>query len=395
MFKLWVLLVTVYFSTLFHLTSPKDPSDWNNSHTSTHNLNDSTAYIKILSVGDLMCHKPQVDGAFVDSAQIYDFNPSFRLVREILSSGDIVIGNLETVTAGGRFSGYPLFNSPDEFLQAVKKSGFNVIVTSNNHSLDRGEVGLTRTAQLIDSLRLTRVGTYLSEVDRDSIRVIRVGDFRIAILAYTYGMNGFQLSQDKRYLVNQIDEEQIRLDLNKSKKAGIDACLVYFHFGNEYERSPNTWQRDIVEKTFSFGADIILASHPHVIQPIEYVELNEESELDTGLVAFSLGNFISNQRGRFKQAGAILEITLEKRISSGECRISAVAVHPTWVHIQKQKGKNSHTIIPLSNFNTDLFSKNEINLMMQANDDTRKQLSGKKIFSMRNKNQREEKSVKQ
>jgi poly-gamma-glutamate synthesis protein (capsule biosynthesis protein) len=383
MFKLLVLLLLAYISTLFHLL------DWMNIRTHIDISRDSSSSIKILSVGDLMCHKPQMDGAFVDSIQKYDFNPSFRLVREILNTGDIVIGNLETVTAGGSFLGYPLFNSPDEFLYAIKNSGFNVIVTSNNHCLDQGIVGLERTAKLIDSLGSTRIGTYLSNTDRDSIRIIRVGDFRIAILGYTYGINGFQLLQEQRYLVNQIDEDQIRMDIKRSKDAGIDACLIYFHFGNEYERTPSRWQRELVKKTFSFGADIVLASHPHVIQPLEYVELSEESSLDTGLVAFSLGNFISNQRGRFKQAGVILEITLEKNIISGRCRISSVGVHPTWVHIKKENGKYKHTIVPLLNFNADIFSQSEITLMMQAKDDTQEQLSG----FLKTKIRREAKSV--
>ncbi len=377
MFKIWALILIVYISTLFQLLS-RD----NSAPQFIINDNESVRKIKILCVGDLMCHKPQVNGAYIDSLEIYDFNPSFRFVRDLLSSGELVIGNLETVTAGGSFSGYPLFNSPDEFLHAIKNAGFNVLVTSNNHSLDRGERGLIRTARLIDDLEITRVGTYLSSNDRDSIRVVKISNFQIAVLAYTNGMNGFTLSKTKKYLVNQIDENQIKSDINRCKELGVDAVLIYFHFGDEYQRFPNSWQKIVVEKTFSFGADIIIGSHPHVIQPLELIELGDESNLDTGLVAFSLGNFISNQRGRFKQAGVILEIELEKNLKTNLCRISSVKFHPTWVHIERTNGKNSHVIIPLTAYNKELFSKEDISSMEEAFSDTWNQLSGKhKILS--------------
>ncbi|MBM4175431.1 MAG: CapA family protein [Ignavibacteria bacterium] len=377
MFKIWALISIVYISTLFQLLS----SD-NNVSQFTITNSDSIKTINILCVGDLMCHKPQAEGAYIDSLKSYDFNPSFRFVRELLSSGDIVIGNFETVTAGGAYSGYPLFNSPDEFLHAIKNAGFNVLVTSNNHCLDRGEKGLIRTANLIDDLGITRVGTFLSSNDRDSIRVLKIADFQIAVLAYTYGTNGVRLPEAKSYLVNQINDNQISSDINRCKILGVDLVLVYFHFGDEYQLYPNSWQKSIVEKTFSLGADIIISSHPHVIQPLELIELGDESKLDTGLVAFSLGNFISNQRGRFKQAGVILEIELEKNLVTNTSRISLVKSHPTWVHIERINAKTSHVIIPLTSYNKELYSKQDLSLMEQARSDTWNQLSGEhKILS--------------
>ncbi len=371
-------------------------------------LSDSLKYFKILAVGDLMCHVPQITNAYNDSLKNFDFKPGFELVEKILKDGDLVIANLETVFAGkefGGYSGYPHFNSPDEFLNALFHSGFNVLVTANNHSLDRGTNGLLRTAQLIDNLGMIRIGTFSSQHDRDSIRIFEKNGFRISILNYTYDLNHNHLKGDYSFYINTINDSLIKNDIENSKKLDADAIIVYFHFGEEYQRIPNTYQKEIVDKTFQYGADIILASHPHVLQPIELRSLSDPdsvgTKLDTGFVAYSLGNFISNQQGIYKQSGVILELKLEKNLQSNKVRISSIDFHPTWVFIGRYKNGNNHIIIPLEEIDSIKlssrgfsFSAGQVKQMNRAFFETENHLSqhikNTNIFRLGEKNSRTE-----
>lgn len=307
---------------------------------------DSTATITISVVGDIMCHTPQFEYARV-SKDSFDFNPVFRYVAEYLSTSDFTFGNFETVTAGKeeKYSGYPMFNSPSSLLDALKNAGFDLLTTSNNHSLDRGEGGVRKTIIELKNRSINYNGTYLSHADRDSIRIFDIKGISIAFLAYSYGTNGNPIPKGKSYLINLIDFNLIRVDIQKAKSLKPDLILVHYHFGEEYQREPNSFQKMVVDSTIKMGADIIIGGHPHVLQPFQFIK-SDHSVFDSVFVAYSLGNFISNQRKRFTDAGGILTITISKNILNNTLKITNVEVMPTWVFKGYTGSKNEFIILP-------------------------------------------------
>lgn len=296
-------------------------------------------------VGDLMCHSPQFESARV-SVDSFDFRPTFKEVKELLSKPDFTIGNLETVILGkkSRYTGYPMFNTPEEYLAALKDAGFDILVTSNNHSMDRGITGINRTIDNVRKYGMMNYGTYNSAESREKILVAEKNGIRVALLAYTYGLNGNNLPKQKNYAVNRIDTLLIKQDIGYARKQNTDALIVYFHFGEEYERKANSFQKEVAEKTITYGADLIIASHPHVIQPVEFFE-SPKCKLDKGFVAYSLGNFVSNQRWRYSDCGVILNFTIEK-IDTDKVLLDTLFVEPVWVAKEKVNGRNVFVLHP-------------------------------------------------
>lgn len=330
---------------------------------------DSLVTVSISAVGDLMCHSVQYDYARV-SADSFDFFPVYRFVNRFLQSSDFTFGNLETVTAGkaAGYSGYPYFNAPDDFILPLKPAGFDLITTANNHALDRGEKGVLRTIEQLKKNGLSYEGTFVSERDRDSIRIYNLKGIKLAVLAYTYGTNGNPIPKDKPYLINLIDTTLIRKDIGSARRNGADIVLVYFHFGEEYHRQPTDYQKTIVDKTISCGADIIIGGHPHVIEPAMFFK-TKNARLDSGFAAYSLGNFLSNQRWRYSDCGVILTINLTKDFSTDSIYISKVTYLPTWVFKGKINGKDEYTILP----SEAAFRSNDLSFLTRADTTKMKQ----------------------
>jgi len=301
--------------------------------------------ITISAAGDLMCHSPQFDYARNQKGE-FNFEDNFYFVKQIIGKSDIAFANFETVLAGkeAKYSGYPTFNTPDRFLDAVKYAGFDFLFTSNNHAYDRGAKGVIKTIDKIKSSGLISSGTFSSFKDRDSLRIIEINNIKIGVLSYADHINGFKLPKGNEYLVNLIDKERIPKEIKKLKNAGVDLVLIYFHFGDEYKKEPTNNQKSIVKSAIASGADIILASHPHVIERLEtFKPVN--SKLDTGIVAYSLGNFISNQRWRYSDAGVILNLTIE-RGADAALNLKNVEIIPTWVFKGNILVKKTFAILP-------------------------------------------------
>jgi poly-gamma-glutamate capsule biosynthesis protein CapA/YwtB (metallophosphatase superfamily) len=307
---------------------------------------DSLITISVSIVGDIMCHSVQYKYARV-SADSFNFDPAFSVISKYLSGSDFLFGNFETVTAGKNvgYSGYPYFNTPDEFITALRHTGFDLLTTANNHAIDRGEKGIRRTIEHIKLNHLRYNGTFLSERDRDSIRILNIKGIKIAFLAYSYGTNGNPIPKGKKYLVNLIDTVQIRKDINLAREEGTDIVLVHFHFGDEYKRLPNNYQKEIVKKTVESGADIIVGGHTHVLQPIEYFK-TKNAGLDSGFVIYSMGNFISNQRWRYSDGGAVLTFSLTRNATKDSIYLNNVDYLPIWVFKGETKRGREYIIIP-------------------------------------------------
>ncbi|MGI6307844.1 MAG: CapA family protein [Dethiobacteria bacterium] len=301
----------------------------------------------LAAVGDIMIHSPQIAGAYLESEDRYDFQENFSYISSYLKKADFVIGNLETTLAGeeyGGYSGYPLFNSPPELAGVLKNSGFDLLITANNHSLDRGSAGIINTINNIGEAGLNFVGTARSLEERKKGYLLTHNGIKAAFFAYTYGTNGLPIPPGEDYLVNLIDEQLISEDIFRAKNAyRADIIVICMHWGNEYQRVPSDRQRDLAKKLIDLGANIIIGSHPHVIQPAEIME----TEKGAGLVFYSLGNFISNQRDRYCDTGVIAFIKIQLDPKSNTFHISLLEIEPTWVHKLRQGGRWRYRILPI------------------------------------------------
>ncbi len=306
---------------------------------------------QLIAVGDIMMHGTQIKSGYNSQTKTYNYDNFFTEVQGIISAGDWVIGNLETTLAGPEtgYTGYPLFNAPDTLADAIKKAGFNILTTANNHSLDRREKGLLKTLENVRQRGLEPVGTDASFEEAEEILIVEHHNISMAILAYTYGTNGIPIPKGKDYLVALIDRDKIIQDIQKARQQfGADLVTVALHFGTEYQRQPDAKQKQLVQNLVDAGADIILGSHPHVVQPYEIFEKTEEwGKVNKAVAIYSMGNFISNQRGNYKDLGVIFSVKIRKYFPDETIEIVEVEAIPTWVHRYRSQGKYQFRILPL------------------------------------------------
>ncbi len=303
-----------------------------------------------MAVGDVMMHTPQLPGAYDKKTNRYNFNPFFKAVKPILEQGDWVIANLETPIAGVEFGykGYPQFNAPVELGEALKNAGFNLITNANNHSLDQGESGILRTLENLKKLGLPSKGTAASQEEADKLVLSEKNGIVMGLLAYTYGTNGIPVPEGKPYLISLIDEQKIKADIAELREAGADFITVSLHFGTEYQTAPNDEQKRLARALIAAGADIVAGSHPHVVQPYEVVEATEENgHVRKGLIIYSMGNFISNQRGETKDYGVIFKVNVRKNMTDGTIDLTEIESIPTWVHRYKPDHAFRYRILPI------------------------------------------------
>jgi len=265
-----------------------------------------TTRISILFGGDMMGHDSQIASAFESRSNSYDYAPCFRFVTPVTQAPDLAIANLEVTLAGPPYQGYPQFSSPDALARQLQTSGFDALVTANNHCIDRGKKGLERTIAQLDSLGMPHTGTFVDSAARvnQTPLMIRKNGFYLALLNYTYGTNGIPIP--KGSIVNLLDTALMRRHIQVAKALKPDAIIVFTHWGTEYQSLPEKRQIDLTEFCFRLGVQLVIGAHPHVIQPMEWRK--EQNQF----VAYSLGNFVSGQRKRYTDGGAMAYIELEK-----------------------------------------------------------------------------------
>jgi len=302
--------------------------------------------ISIIFAGDIMGHDSQIESARAGDS--FDYDTCFSLVRPYLEEADIAIANLEVTLGGPPYKGYPQFSSPDELADAARKAGFDLFITANNHSLDRRKKGLERTLDVLKEKNIIHTGTFKTheERQRQYPLVIEKNGIRIAILNYTYGTNGIRVQ--KPNVVNYIDKEIIATDLKKVKNTDPDFIIVTLHWGLEYQRDENAGQAELATFIAENGADAIIGSHPHVVQPIKEIEIDQKKVP----VVYSLGNFISNQRKRYTDGGILFQISLEKTDST---RITDFRYLPTWVYKPARVDGGNHFVIVPGNKKRDYY----------------------------------------
>lgn len=309
--------------------------------------------LNISAVGDIMMHKPQVESAAAGDGS-FDFKPVFEYIKPYIESADLALGNIETTvsTLEKGFYGFPRFRSPKEVIEALKYAGFDVITTSNNHILDGFEFGLEHTLNTLDEFGLLHTGAARTPEERESILIIDKNNIKVAILAYTYGTNGMEAAVDSerlRYMVIYLDEtDRILNDVRRAREKGADIVIACLHWGHEYHREQSPQQEELAETLITAGVDIIFGSHPHVLQPIvrKTVETEDAGQKE-GLVVYSMGNFVSNQRKRFRDSGMIVNVTVVKDHDLGKAYIGDVTYVPTWVNRYSADGKLHYRILPV------------------------------------------------
>ena len=303
---------------------------------------DRPARATLLFAGDLMAHSPQL--AVARRKKGYDFAPSFAAVKPIVSAADLAVANFETTLGGGRggYTGYPCFSTPDEYAQAVKNAGFDVLTTANNHCMDRRFAGLERTVRRLRELSFDTCGTYASSDDRERVLVRDANGIRIAFLSWTYGTNGIPVASDKKWSVARL--EAASEDMARARALSPDLVVALPHIGTEYLLTPPRSVMSFVEKLLSWGAQLVIASHPHVVQPLE-LRAPRSDDRSPAVVAWSMGNFISNQRPAPRDMGVIARVTVEK--SGDVTRVVSADVIPTWVQVRTAKGARVSCVLPL------------------------------------------------
>ena len=324
-------------------------------------VNEEVQYVDIISLGNLIIHQSQIDGAKQENS--YDFSPSFQYIKKMILDSDISMGILEGALAGCEPSGYPFFNSPDEVVDALKDTGIDIINYANNHIYDYEDVGLQRTIDVTKEKGLDVLGVKSAEKEKNYL-VKEVNGIKIGFLAYVFEtsmINGHKtinsniLSTYSENLINTFNYndlesfyKKIENEISAMKSEGVEFIITSMHWGEEYNTYIEASQNEIAKRLNKLGVDIILGGHPHVIQPYEI--MRNESGHST-FVIYSQGNSLSNQSEQEigvaeSEDGIMIKFTLEKK--DGNVSLKEYKIIPTWVYKEeKVNGTYYHKIIPV------------------------------------------------
>ena len=301
--------------------------------------------------GDAMSHMPLTNDAWDEEQGVYDYGRIMAAAGPLVEAADYAVVNLETTLAGGPpYSGYPNFNSPDDMAYALRGLGFDLCLTANNHSLDKGYAGLSRTLDVLDEAGLAHVGTSRTQEEADNNLVLAdVGGISVVFLGYTYGTNGIPVNKNHPYSINlfntdylttlsTLDTEKIEADLAAAQALEPDLIAVMIHWGVEYQTKENKYQDQIADFLFSHGADIVLGGHAHVLQPMELRTLDDEDGgTHQGFVCYSLGNFISSQNYDLTDTTVVLTLELTKDNETGVTEVTDYSYVPMFM-LDREEG---------------------------------------------------------
>lgn len=309
----------------------------------------------LMAAGDCVLHKAFQYSAYIPEEDRYDFYNIFSSLEEYLAESDVSIISFESAATNKRndYTGYPLFNCPPEIFDTFKFVGFDIVNNSNNHQLDRKLAGMFETRDNIRSRGLDVLGVYDGEEQRYLIK--EVNGIKIGIMAYTYScnMNELALTEEECYRhLALIDEERIKEELTDMEEK-VDVSVVCMHWGVEYQQQPTQEQMKLARDMVSWGADVILGSHPHVVEPSEMIEHNGEQKY----VIYSMGNFVSNQRRGASgyplthkeraEDSMLVKVEFEKNPETGKTIIKEVTHIPTWLWRYNENGVYRFKVIPV------------------------------------------------
>ena len=333
------------------------------TETETEEIIVQDSFATIVSFGDTLCHKPLFNAAYDKETGIYDFSSMFKYVEKYFKNSTINIGNCESPMAGSErgYSGYPTFNAPEHLAIDLKELGVDIMTTSNNHTLDKGFSGLSSTLDFLDDAGIAHVGTARTEEEQNTILFMDLNGIKTAFLSYTYGTNGIPVPEDKEFCVNLIDEDLILKQIEQAKNEGAELIVASMHWGIEYQTTENAEQDRLAEFLIKNDVNIILGSHPHVLQPMKMLKVkNDEGEEKEGLVIFSQGNFFSNQTKENTQNTAIFNIEVKKDGKTGEVTVEKVTYAPIYVNRKEPGAKDRYELLDLNEIITSYEDGEEI-----------------------------------
>ena len=349
---LLALLLLFKLPSLFHKEDgvKKDMRNKNTTETSVETTQSSTIHIAV--IGDIMAHRPNFQNAYSSTDKKYDFSNVFKNIKSYVSDADVAIGNLETTFAGKDrgYNGYPTFNAPDELATNLKDMGIDMVSTANNHCMDKGYTGLTRTLDVLDKAGIDHTGTSRSKEEQNTILVKDVNGIKMALLSFTYGTNGITVPSDKKYAVNMIDKDLMKQQIDAAKEKDVDLICVNMHWGIEYQLKQNKEQEQLADFLFKNGVDCIFGSHPHVLEPMEKRTITlEDGTTKDGFVIYSLGNFVSGQIYPHTKSTVILDVQITKN-ADGNISIDSVDYTPVYLY-DKGAGAKARTRYTLMDVN--------------------------------------------
>lgn len=304
-----------------------DPNNDNSTKT------EDIKKLSIVSTGDILYHFGMIDAGYNAATEAYDFTDHYEKVKDLISGADIALANFEGTMAEDLhpLAAYPLFNAPDAVATALSYAGFDALCTANNHCLDSGTEGIESTIGAINFNNMKHFGT--KKTPGDNLLIIEKNGIKVGLLAYSELFNGLDenLTEDNQYMISRMDYDVIESDIKAAKGAGCDIVAVYAHWGHEYVFELTQTQTDLAHLLVEWGADLVLGSHPHVLQKTEVVK---KDGLDKFII-YSMGNAISNQRretidNKYTETGVLLKFNIEKNAEN--TLIKSVEMHPTWVN---------------------------------------------------------------
>lgn len=346
-----IIVVSLGIATSF-ITNPIETES---THTINHIKQPEISEINLVMVGDNLLHMPLIKNGETEDGG-YNFDSLYEEMFHYFKNADLSVIVQETVLGGKElgFSGYPLFNSPQEVGDAINRAGFDIVLHATNHSLDMGEKGIVNTINYWKKHPdITVLGLNENEDDYNSVNYIEKNGIKLALLNYTDSTNGNYIPKDKPFIVNTVDEEKIAKDI-KIAEENADFTVVFMHWGTEYRFSADEGQKKLAEFMCQNGADLIMGSHPHVIEPVEWIEAENGNKT---LVFYSLGNYVSRQKEAANLLGLLGEVKICKTTDKGTY-IENASVMPTVTHYNVNS--RGFKVYPLMNYTDELASKHGV-----------------------------------
>lgn len=324
----------------------------------------------ILAAGDVIMHDTLINSGNIND-ELYNYNNIFNEIKSYVEEADFSIISFEgtCMESDKNYTGYPLFNAPPAIISAFSYAGFDMVNNGNNHCLDRELKGLLESRNIIKQKNMQVIGTF-NDASEPRHKIQDLNGIKVGFLSYTYGcnMNENRLTEEERNNhLSLIDKEKIKKEMGVLSPI-VDLVVVLMHWGTEYRLEPTTEQKELADMIFESGADIILGSHPHVIEPSEIHEIDGE----TKYVIYSMGNFLSNQIGGnnpnarnndFTQESVMVSLKIEKDLESGKTQIMSVKHTPTWVHRYSEDDIYKYSIIPIPSLDDAIFNSTDEKLL--------------------------------
>jgi poly-gamma-glutamate synthesis protein (capsule biosynthesis protein) len=327
---------------------PKNTDKQLTAQNLSKNTDSTSQKVRMMFAGDIMSQLVQIESAHIGDNE-YSYDHCFRYIRPIFEQADLVVGNLEcTLMSEPPYTGYPSFKSPEQLAEALKKNGFDVLVTSNNHSLDGGLKGVINTIKSARNQGFMHTGTFKNEQYKKLLYplIIYKNGIKIALLNYTHHTNG--LKSQFPSIVNRLDMDVVKKDIQKAKSMKVDFIITFLHWGEEHQLDEDSNQRALAKMMHQWGSDLVVGSHPHVVQPIKNEVVMIDGKSYNYLTAYSLGNFISSQPFVHTEGGIVFEVNIKKE--HNRTSIENYYYIPVLRYTPREKGKTHYYALPVSPF---------------------------------------------